>query len=222
MVFVLGFPMPVKMVKTLLLWISLVQGGCLSGGLDKSNQDSALKELTQKNQQLQSDLIRKNKQIAKLTQQLRSYQGFASNRYEHLIKVYQIKFGRYTLAYDEDEDGFDEGIIIYLKLLDEAGDKIKAAGEVDIELWDLAANEGDRYLNRWHFDLEEMQKYWRGGFLANHYRFTFPWPDKKPSHPNVTLKIRFKDGLTGNVFEIQKLINVSLAAHPVDIKSPVP
>ena len=159
--------------------------------------------------QLREELAGKNSQIEKLDKQLAVLRGFAADRMEYLVHVDQVKFGRFTRGYDEDKDGLDEGINVYIVLNDKFGDKIKAAGEVGIELWDLAADEGRRLIQKRRYGLNEVVDHWLSGFMTDHYKFKLSWSKpKRPSHPNLTLKVNFKEALTGNVFEIQKLIMV--------------
>ena len=159
--------------------------------------------------QLRNELADKHSQIEKLNKQLTVLRGFAVDRMEYLVHVDRVKFGRFTRGCDEDKDGLDDGIKVYLVLNDRFADKIKAAGEVGIELWDLAADEGRRLIQKRRYGLSEVADHWLSGFMTDHYKFKLSWPKgKRPSHPNLTLKLNFKEAMTGNVFEIQKLITV--------------
>jgi len=163
------------------------------------------------NQQLRRDLARQEQENEALRKQLARLQGFGSERLANLVCVERIQFGRYTLAFDEDKDGWDDGVNVYLQLRDNEGDKIKAAGQVDIELWDLAAEQGKRLLLQRRYGLAELREYWLSGVLADHYKFKLPWSESStPGHGELTVKLRFDEALTGRSFEIQTLVKVSV------------
>ncbi|MCP4342016.1 MAG: hypothetical protein GY799_24825 [Desulfobulbaceae bacterium] len=137
--------------------------------------------------------------------------GFGSERMDLLVQLDRIKFGRYTLGYDKDKDGQDDGVTIYLQCFDRQNDTIKSVGQLELELWDLAAAKGERLVGRLDYGPKQLGDYWMNGFLANHYKFQITWgQEKKPEHSNLTLKCKFKDALMGRVFEIQKMVEVSV------------
>jgi len=128
-----------------------------------------------------------------------------------LVQVSRIEFGRFTRAFDRDEDGYDEGIVVYLNTLDREGDRIKSAGQVQLELWDLAEAEGNRKQGQWHFDMTELGNYWLSGPLTYHFKFELDWPEGvQPGNKNLTVKLTFSDALTGKVLEIQQLIEARI------------
>ena len=198
-----------RTVGVILIWLGMTGliVGCNGG--KKPPAETGV-NLAQENARLKRKITEQDKLILELKQQLARLRGLPAKHLEYLVQVSGIEFGRYTGARDKDNDGFDDGIIVYMVPRDRTGDKIKAAGEVEIELWDLEAAEGERELGRWHFGIEELPKYWLSLTLTNHFKFELDWaPGKAPKHKNLTLKLKYTDVLTGKEFEIQKLITTN-------------
>jgi len=200
--------------KTILISLILIVFCGMGCGVRLDKAELVADDPAAQIKQLRNELADTRSQVEKLNKQLTVLRGFTADRMEYLVRVDQVKFGRFTRGYDENKDGLDEGINVYVVLNDELGDKIKAAGEVGIELWDLAADEGRRLIQKRRYGLSEVADHWLSGFMTDHYKFRLAWSkEKRPSHPNLTLKLNFKEALTGNVFEIQKLITTS-ASRP--------
>lgn len=168
-------------------------------------------ELARQNAQLQRDLGAQRQRAADLEQQLAVCRGFGPGRLAQLVHVQQIEFGRFTRAFDANEDGQADGLRVYLVPRDPQGDVIKAGGTVTIELWDLAAAESARRLGQWRYGPDQLPRHWLSGPFTNHFKFELPWPDGKvPEHANLTLKLTYEDALTGRVWEIQKQVSTRL------------
>ena len=95
---------------------------------------------------LQRQIVAQEIQIEQLQTQIAKLRGLPIEEMTELIQVSRIEFGRFTRAFDRDEDGFDDGIVVYLHTLDREGDRIKSAGQVQLELWDLAEDQGNQKL----------------------------------------------------------------------------
>ena len=189
-----------------LLWLIV---GCND---KKQLIDDSRAKLIQEKQQLQQEKARLEQQNAQLKEQVATLQKFPSDRMDQLVKVEKIEFGKFTRAYDgdieQDPDGYDDGIIVYLILKDNDGDVIKAAGTVEIELWDLVVA---KHIIDELIPLGDLQTYWLSGPLTNHYKFQLPWPkDNPPTHRFLTLKLRFQEALTGRTFEEHQKIEIRI------------
>ena len=204
--------MQAKSVIIFIMLLVLAGGGCKSSTSNGPSQTKLVDDYASEVKKLRSELVQVQQKNNQLTEQITALRGISQDRWSHLVRVAKIEFGRFTRSCDDEDGGFDNGVIVYLQLLDKEGDKIKAAGEVSFELWDLAEDKDNLLFSRWGFSLEQMPEYWLGGILANHYKFLLTWPgDKLPRHSNLTLKCRFTDALSGEIFEIQKLISVFIA-----------
>jgi len=197
-------------VAVAVVLLMLAGGGCKASKSNGSAQSKAMADCAAEVKQLQSDLAQAKQSNQQLTEQINVLRGVSQDRWSHLVRVSKIEFGRFTRGDNDDDNVSDNGVIVYLQLLDKEGDKIKAAGEVTLELWDLAADK-EKSAGRWGYGPEQLPEHWLGGPMANHYKFLLTWPaDKSPQHGNLTLKCRFTDALSGEVFEIQKMIEVSV------------
>ena len=190
----------------LLLWLIV---GCND---KKRLIDDSRAKLIQEKQQLQQEKARLEQQNAQLKEQVATLQKFPSDRMDQFVKVEKIEFGKFTRAYDgnteADKDGYDDGVIVYLILKDKEGDVIKAAGTVEIELWDLIVA---KHIIGEFIPMGDLQTHWLSGPLTNHYKFQIPWPkDNPPTHRFLTLKLRFQEALTGRTFEEHKKIEAHL------------
>jgi len=201
--------MPNQSAITIGLLLALTAGGCGLIASSKPTETISKKDLLMQIEQLRQELTAKQKQNEKLNEQLTALRGFPADRLQRLVHPVEIAFGRFTRAYDQNDDGFDDGMIVYLLLRDIQGDKIKATGQVTIELWDLAEPQGGHLLQQWQYGLDELPQQWLSGFMTDHYKFELTW-EKPPRSSNLTLKLRFKDALTGKLFEIQKMITASV------------
>jgi hypothetical protein len=118
-----------------------------------------------------------------------------------------VKFGRYTNLYDNDKDGKMETLAVHLQPKDDAGDKVKAAGEVTVELWDLNKKGENAQLGRWEVGAKELKKSWAATLLTTSYRLKFDISDKVDNYKTpLTVKITFTDYLTGKAFHQQREI----------------
>jgi hypothetical protein len=185
----------------------ILAAGCESNSIGPTPEDqiSALRqekaELTRRLEQAETETGQLEKQIqvlAALPDHLKP---------ENIYSLQRIRITRYTNFYDKDKDGKKEKLIVYVKPMDEHGDIIKAAGAVDVQLWDLNKESGEAILGKWHVKPEELKKLWFATLLTINYRLTFDITDKvdKFDEP-LTVKVAFTDYLSGRVFEEQKVI----------------
>jgi len=188
----------------------------VSGCNDVARQVEAnkLRDALDEVAQLQRQSNEQQRRIGELQKQVTVLQGFGPERLDKVVTVAAISLGRFTRAYDLNDDGVDEGVNVYVVLKDRAGDTIKAGGEVEIDVLDLAAEPGSRDVGNWRFSPAETADHWLGGFGTNYFKFQLAWPAAgPPKHANLTIVARFKDALTGRSFEEQKVIT---AAIPCD------
>jgi len=185
----------------------LFSSGCeeTNSKMTSADKYSLLKQeetqLTYKIEQLESD----NKQMQKQIQVLSGLPDGAKG--ENLYELQSVKITRYTNIYDKDKDGKKEKLIVYIQPMDAEGDIIKAAGTVDVQLWDLNKDGGEALLGQWHVKSEELTKFWFATILTINYRLTFDIADKidKFDEP-LTVKVTFTDYLSGKVFKEQRVI----------------
>jgi outer membrane murein-binding lipoprotein Lpp len=189
-----------------LLTLFLV-AGC-ANPKEKEVLTAQIRQLTQENTQLQKQVEQCDSENKGLKDQIQALSELPENvRFENLNRLEKIKIGRYTGFFDKDDDGKKEKLIVYIHPTDEQGNALKAAGAVEVQLWDLNKTNGQAMLGQWKIEPDELKKLWLETLVSIYYRLTFDVADvvenlKEPP----TVKVTFTDYLTGKVFKEQKAI----------------
>jgi len=130
------------------------------------------------------------------------------DRLARLFTTHGLSLGKLTGGADLDRDKpGDEGFKVYVTPTDDDGDTLKAAGSFVIEAFDLASKLPER--GKWTFDTDQTRKCWNGSFLSHQYVLTCPW-QSPIQHEELTVKVTFRDELTGREFHTQKVIKIKL------------
>lgn len=198
--------------------VSVLAAGCDFGDLRplrRRNADLARQLDVARKEAREADDIARGLQTVVLDQrkQIRTLQRLGPKRLEKLFHVKTVKVGQYTAPADFDGQPGDDGIKVYMRPLDANGDTIKAAGEVRIRLFDLAAAPKDTLIGEHRWPIEQVARAFSGGFLAYHFTFKCPWK-ARPRHADVTVRLEFIEYLTGKTFWAQKLVKVRPVAAP--------
>jgi len=195
--------------------VTIILAGCLlaaaagcgnagSGASLTKEINTLIQDKTQLTDQIEQSKF-ENEQLEKLLQFRSGLRPEA--RLEYIDRLQRIKIGGYTNLYDKDKDGRKEKLIVHIQPIDHDGNIIKAAGAVDVQLWDLNKDNGQALLGQWHFEPNELKKLWFAKFLTTSYRLTFDVADKIDEYEEpLTVKATFTDYLTGKVFKEQKAI----------------
>jgi hypothetical protein len=148
--------------------------------------------------------------IRSLQSQIGSVPTLSHERLAKLFTTHGLTLGRLTGGADLDRNKpGDEGIKVYAQPTDDAGEAIKAAGSFTVEAFDLAADPPT--VGKWQFDLDAARKAWNGVALSRQYVLTCPWQQQgPPKHPDVTVKVTFRDELTGREYSEQRVVKVRL------------
>jgi hypothetical protein len=191
-----------------LLFLVVIAAGCGS----PSSANIALRKQNQDLQDQVTTLTRAREAdaatIAALQRRVGTVPTLPRERVEKLFTTHGIKLGRLTGGADLDRSKpGDEALKIYADPTDDDGDPIKAAGSFVVEAFDLAANPPE--LGKWTFDTDTARKLWNGSALSHQYVLTCPW-QKPPKHEELTIKVTFKDELTGREFHEQMVVKI----HP--------
>ena len=180
--------------------------GCESTGT-RIPLTKQLRILKQENAQLQNQAEQSAAETEQLKKQVQTLSGLPQDKLENLYDIQKIKITRYTGFYDKDDDGSKEELIVYIQPLDEDGDIVKAAGSVDVQLWDLNRENGQALLGQWHVGPEELKKNWFATLITINYRLTFDVSAQiKGLEGPLTVKVTFTDYLSGRVFNEQRVI----------------
>ena len=179
----------------------------LAAGCEPQKTANSKKLLKLQNKELERQLAAAEKQITGLEEQLTVTNDLGQQvREANLNNVKKIKIARFTNIYDKDKDGRPETLIVYLQLVDEDSDVIKAPADVKVELWDLNSDIQPK-LAEWHIKPGDLNKLWSGGILGSSYRLTFDVKDKISVYDGpLVIKVQVTDYLTGREFDLQKTI----------------
>jgi hypothetical protein len=91
--------------------------------------------------------------------------------------------------------------------MDDTGDPIKAAGAMEVQLWDLNKPSGDALLGKWSVEPSELKKLWFDSIGLTGYRFKYNVGTMVgKAGTELTVKVSFTDYLSGRVFTEQKAI----------------
>jgi hypothetical protein len=191
-----------------LVFTALVLSGCGSPNV-------ASIEVRKQNQELREevDSLKRAREadaatIKALQEKVGTVPTLPQERLGKLFTVHGLKLGRLTAGADLDRDKpGDEGLKVYATPTDDEGDPLKAAGSFTVEAFDLA--DGGAAVGRWTYDVDATRKAWNGSALSRQYVLTAPW-QQPPKHDELTVKVTFRDELTGREFHEQKVVKVHI------------
>ncbi len=202
---------PVVPVAVLGALLAAAGPGC--NGQDRADaRVTQIQELRDKVEQQGRAIAQKDEQLAAQGRRIQELQGLtAEQSIENLVRVDRIEIERLSGGYDEDHDGVDEGVVVYLRLLDKEGDAIKAAGSANLQLLDLSRAEGPRTVGEVRLDPAALRPMWFGRLMTYHYTIRIPWSGgaARPSSKSVTVRVEFTELLSGKTFEAQAVVEVS-------------
>jgi len=195
---------------TLICLLSL-DAGCLSPqhGLGDSERTQV--------QQLRDTVATQSRQIEMqrseiddLSQRLQRVQQMSpEQKLELLPHVVRVQLASLSGGFDDNRDGIDDGIVLYLAPVDQEGDVIKTAGSVQVRLLDLAAPPERQAVGSVSLDAKALREHWFGK-LGSHYSIKVSWADhaQRPPAKTITALLSFQDYLTGQVFSVQQAFDV--------------
>jgi len=117
--------------------------------------------------------------------------------------------GRHSGGVNVDGKPGHDVIRVFLSPRDRDGSSIKAAGDVKIALYDLAAPGGKALISKHEFPVSEISKHWASGFITYQYSFDCKLLPA-PTGDKITIHASFTDYLTGKTFTAQKPVTVTL------------
>ncbi len=166
--------------------------------LDQAREDNSrlIKQLAQANQTIQNQ-----------SKQIDALQHFGTQRMADLIHVQSLQLDRLTGGYDDNHDGYDDGVVVYLQPLDQHGHIIEAAGATRVRVFELQKE--PKLIGEADLTVPELAKNWAGRLWTQHYTLRCPFA-KKPESQNITLLVEFTELLTGKTFVTEKLVTIKL------------
>ncbi len=186
----------------------ILLGGCGIGSERMSPVEMKARDLEREKTQLAGQLEQCRVEAEQLQAQIKTLAALPQNKPENLFYALSaVKISRFTDFYDKNEDGKRDKLIVYLQPVDQAGDAIKTAGIVSVQLWNLNRPSGQALLGQWEVPPGALHKLWFNTLTSTAYRLTFDMvtTPEMLAQP-LTVKSTFTDYLTGQVFTDQFVI----------------
>ena len=188
----------------LLLLKTLVIAAGLTGLVGCAGKPSAANtELRKKIQTLEAEIVtlKAGRGSDSLTiAQLRKAQGGTSvatlteERLGEIVSAYSIKLQSRSIFAEP------EGLTVLFSPVDMAGDEVKSAGEVTVQVFDLSQKQN--LLGTWTLTRDQLSKTWVSGFFLEGYMLKLDW-QTRPTSEKLVVRVSFIDRLTGRVLETQ-------------------
>lgn len=192
------------MICAVVVCAMIVAGGCekaqkaqTGGSIKIISEEMALKSQVEQLQKENESLKQKNETLAKLP---------GDKRAEAIYELQRVDIGRFTGIYKEDTNNTNEALVVYVQPIDETGDAIKAAGKVEIQLWDLSKPESQAKLGEWKVEPNELKTMWFDSIASTGYRFKNNLPTGIKTGQELTVRVTFTDYLSGRIFTEQKTV----------------
>jgi hypothetical protein len=160
-------------------------------------------------------IAQRDRELATQAEMIRTLRGLQpEERLDQLVRVARIELASLSGGYDDDRDGADEGVVLYLRTLDADGDVIKAAGSARVRLLDLSHPDGGRTVAAREWTSQELRGAWYGRLMTAHYTLRIPWAGgaRNPPAGEITAVAEFTDLLTGQSFRLQHVVQARGAA----------
>ena len=145
---------------------------------------------------------------AALNEKLRVMSGVNDQfRYDNLNATASMEVYRLSGIYDLKKNGH-ANLLVYLIPRDGNGDAIKAAGNLTIELWNMAKGSDEAMVARWEVEADTLRKEWGMSMLSAYYRLKFDLPGDLPKDGDYFIRAAFTDFLSGKVITVKQGIAI--------------
>ena len=200
--------MPEYFCSYALLSCALVFFSGCDSGKQVAQLRTEINNLTSENNELKSEIEQKNADNNDLEKRIVVLQDLPDDvKGINLYEIVDVKIQNFSGFFDENNDGKFDTLVVRVQPFDNYGDVIKAAGSVDIELWNLNRPENQALIGKWHVGVDELKKDWVSAWGITNYRLAFDITGKIENFDETfTIKMDFTDYLSGKVFQAQKVI----------------
>ncbi len=186
---------------------AILLAGCGIGSARMTPAEMRVRDLEREKAHLIGQLEQAQTELEQMKNQTKALAVLPPGRQKDFYSLSAVTIGRFTGFYDKNEDGKRDKLVVYVQPIDQAGDAIKAAGTVGVQLWNLNDTAGQVLLGQWQVQSEELFKLWFNTLASTAYRLTFDvalTPELLAQ--SLTVKATFTDALTGQVFIDQYVI----------------
>lgn len=148
--------------------------------------------------------------VAELQQQLTTARGLTDEDLAIIFHADRIVIDPLTGGYDADDQPGDEGVTVYVRPVDRFGDTLKAAGSIQVELFDLARAPANTRIGLYELSPAEARDLWFGDLWTEFYVVKCPWQGGPPAHRDLLVRVTFVDYLTRRVMSATHEVTVNL------------
>jgi hypothetical protein len=190
----------------LLALTAILLTGCGIGSERKPPLELKVEALQQEKADLAGNVEQCRVENAQLQQQVKAMAALPKDGRESFYKLTSVRLARFTGFYDRDKDGKREKLLVYIQPIDADGDIIKAAGIVNVQLWNLNNPADHALLGEWQVQPDELRKLWVSALVSD-YRLPFDMSmtPELLAQP-LTVNVVFTDYLSGETFHDQMAI----------------
>ncbi len=192
--------------------------GCIGGPSGSTERISTLEDQTlslqSENRALRETAENQANQLARLQQTLQTFAELGDRRMNELFYVSRIDIEKMSGGADFDGQPGDDGVIIFLELYDQDDQIFKAAGSIDVHIYDLSDPDHPELIAKYAYDVQAARKLWMGRLMSYHYKLKCPWQVRPPNGPQVVVRVMFLDYLTGSAFQLVRQFDVRLPPAP--------
>jgi hypothetical protein len=197
-----------QILTFVIVCVLLLPAGCGIGSARKKPLEIRVQEIAREKTDLTRDLEQCKAENFQLTEQIKALSAIPGDKRVNPYKLSRIQVARYSNFYDKNDDGKRDKLLVYVQPFDEEGDVFKAAGTVDVHLWNLNNLNGQALLGEWKVEPPALRKLWFSGVVSTGYRLTFDAPAAvEPLAEPLTIKVTFTDYLSGEIFRDQAAID---------------
>ena len=160
--------------------------------------------------QKDNQLLAQKATIDQLNGELRVARSISEDDLKRLFYPEKLEIERLSGGENYDDKPGDDGVTVYLRPVDKDGDAIKVAGDIRIQLYDLAAPADRNLIGEYFIPVDQVGKLWHGKLWTYHYAIKCPFPSGPPEHTEVTIRATFVDYLTKRVVSAQSTCQIKL------------
>lgn len=169
-----------------------------------------ISDLREKIHQQDNQLLAQKASLDELNRQLAVARSISEDDLKKIFYPERLVIDKLSGGENYDNKPGDDGVTVYLQPVDKDGDVIKVAGDIRIQLYDLAAPPQQNFLGEYFIPVDQVGKLWHGKLLTNHYTIKCPWTHGPPKHDEITIRATFVDYLTKRVVSAQATCKVKL------------
>ena len=154
--------------------------------------------------------------VSGFQKQVENLKSFQRDRPADLFAPEKLEIVRRSGGADYDGQPGDDGVTVYLRLLDADGDTVKVGGRIRVELQDPSTPGTPRVIGLYVFDrADDLRKHWDGRFGMHHFTLKCPFPAgfKPPTAGRVTVRAEFDDYLTGRTLTALDEVSVACGSR---------